>query len=81
MQALRPWLLEGAPSHYRDAGLSLYRDEASGHYWLEQGNSPSNPYGGETAELINWPDPMAAMSMNSESDNSADAQKPQGRDR
>lgn len=81
MQALRPWLLEGAPSHYRDAGLSLYRDAASGHYWLEEGNSPNNPYGGETAELINWPDPMAAMSMNAESDNSADAQMPQGRDR
>ena len=66
MQALSPWLLEGAPSHYRDAGLSLYRDDASGHHWLEEGNSPSNPYGGDIEELINWSDPMAGMPMNTD---------------
>lgn len=59
MEALEPWLLEGAPVHYRDAGLALFRDMESARLWLQQGETPSNPYGDGAAEAIAWPDPMA----------------------
>ena len=63
MAALEPWLLEGAPIHYQDAGLSLFRDTETGHLWLQQGDSPNNPYGDAEAEIVAWPDPMAGMEM------------------
>lgn len=63
MDALEPWLIEGAPVHYRDAGLSLYRDTETGRLWLQQGATPSNPYGDGEAEIVVWPDPMAGMEM------------------
>ena len=65
MQALEPWLLEGAPVHYRDAGLTLYRDTETGRLWLQQSATPSNPYGDGEAETVAWPDPMAGMEMDS----------------
>lgn len=65
MQALEPWLLEGAPVHYRDAGLTLYRDTESGRLWLQQSATPSNPYGDGEAETVAWPDLMADMEMDS----------------
>lgn len=61
MGALEPWLLNGAPVHYRDAGLFLFRDTATGRIWLQEGDSPRNPYGGMEAEPVDWPDPMAEM--------------------
>ena len=64
VSALKPWLLEGAPQHYRDAGLTLYRDKATGHYWLQENGAVSNPYSADGEEKIDWPDPMAGMSMN-----------------
>ena len=65
MQALEPWLLEGAPVHYRDAGLTLYRDTETGRLWLQQSATPSNPYGDGEAETVAWPDPMAGIEMDS----------------
>ncbi|MGV6801808.1 MAG: efflux RND transporter periplasmic adaptor subunit [bacterium] len=59
LQALQPWLLEGAPIHYRDLGLFLFRDEASGELWLQEGSPPVNPYGKNGESVIVWPDPMA----------------------
>jgi len=61
MVALEPWLLEGAPVHYRDAGLSLFRETGSGRLWLQEDAAPRNPYGDGEAELIPWPDPMERM--------------------
>jgi Cu(I)/Ag(I) efflux system membrane fusion protein len=61
MQALEPWLIEGAPVHYREAGLTLFRDTASGRLWVQQGGTPRNPYGDSQADIILWPDPMAGM--------------------
>ncbi|MEQ8299982.1 MAG: efflux RND transporter periplasmic adaptor subunit [Hyphomonas sp.] len=61
MTALEPWLLEGAPIHYRDAGLSLFREDGTGRLWLQEGGKPRNPYGDKPAEAIDWPDPMAGM--------------------
>ena len=61
MAALEPWLLNGAPIHYRDAGLSLFRESDTGHLWLQESKEASNPYGNSPAELVKWPDPMARL--------------------
>lgn len=61
MAALEPWLLEGAPVHYRDAGLSLFRDTGSKRLWLQEGDAPRNPYSKGEAERVTWPDPMAEI--------------------
>ena len=44
-QALSPWLLQEMPTHYHALGIRLYQDVESGHYFIQQGDSPSNPYG------------------------------------
>ncbi len=59
--ALETWLLEGAPAHYDDAGLTLYLEDETGRLWLQQGDVPANPYGTNSATVIEWPDPMAGM--------------------
>ena len=56
--ALEPWLLRGAPAHYRNVGLILYRDK-NGKLWLQQGGPARNPYGTESFSRVEWPDPMA----------------------
>ena len=58
--ALEPWLLEGAPVHYRDLGLSMFRDTRTGRLWLQEGGRARNPYGGGEAQAVTWPDPMAS---------------------
>ena len=63
MEALEPWLLEGAPVHYRDAGLTLFREAGTDRLWLQEGPVPSNPYGDGKAETVSWPDPMAGMAI------------------
>lgn len=68
MAALEPWLLRGAPVHYRDNDLTLYREQDSGHLWLQQSGAPTNPYGDAAAEIVPWPDPMAGMDIASEPD-------------
>jgi Cu(I)/Ag(I) efflux system membrane fusion protein len=74
VSALKPWLLEGAPQHYRNAGLTLYRDEATGQHWLQEEDTPANPYSASGEERIDWPDPMADMSMNANGNEAGDAQ-------
>jgi len=44
-KALSPWLLQEMPTHYHALGIRLYQDVESGHYFIQQGDSPSNPYG------------------------------------
>ncbi|WP_306253275.1 efflux RND transporter periplasmic adaptor subunit [Parvularcula sp. IMCC14364] len=61
--ALEPWFLDGAPIHYRDLGLALFRDEASGNLWVQEGDAASNPFGNGPSVLIEWPDPMAGMAQ------------------
>ena len=63
MTALEPWLMDGAPAHYRDAGLAFYRETETGRAWLQKGSEPTNPYGTAQAEKLAWPDPMN-MNMN-----------------
>lgn len=61
MTALEPWLLGGAPVHYREAGLTLFKDMETGRLWLQEGDAPRNPYGDGEAERVAWPDPMAGL--------------------
>ena len=72
MSALEPWLLEGAPVHYSDAGLTLFRETASGHLWVQEGETPRNPYGAGNADIIPWPDPMAGLSTDVSSQRRSD---------
>ncbi len=58
MEGLRPWLLEGAPQHYAEEGLTLFR-AGEDRLWVQEGGDPVNPYGDGDAERIVWPDAMA----------------------
>lgn len=60
MEAFEPWLMEGAPQHYADEGLTLFRD-SNGYLWLQESRVPRNPYGDSEAELVAWPERMAAV--------------------
>lgn len=59
MNALEPWLLQGAPAHYEQQNLLLFSDRETGQLWLQQGGQAANPYGNGQARLVEWPDPMA----------------------
>ena len=59
VKALEPWLLNGAPQHYSNAGLTLHRDEASGRLWLQDRAPVMNPYGDGAAVRLPWPNPMS----------------------
>ncbi len=59
--AMEPWLMQGAPIRYRDAGVVFFVDDASGRGWIQEGDDPSNPYGDGSATQTPWPDPMAAI--------------------
>lgn len=61
IDALEPWLLRGAPIHYRDNGLVLYREQQTGRLWLQLSGRVLSPYGEGAAEIVPWPDPMAEM--------------------
>lgn len=55
MEALEPWLLLGAPSHYEKAGIWLFQDIGSHQLWLQEAQIAQNPYGTSEAEIISWP--------------------------
>jgi Cu(I)/Ag(I) efflux system membrane fusion protein len=59
MTALEPWLMSGAPSHYKSKGLTYYRDNETRRLWLQEGGLPANPYSSADATVIEWPNPMA----------------------
>ncbi len=60
-EVLSPWLLEGSPIHYRDAGLTLFQDDISQRLWLQEGTQAHNPYGNGKSTSIAWPDPMESI--------------------
>lgn len=76
MSALEPWLLRGAPVHYRDNDLILYREQDSGRLWLQQSGVLANPYGSGAADIMPWPDPMAGMDASPTPDAGARAVDP-----
>lgn len=59
MTAIDPWLISGAPSHYKSKGLIYYRDTETRRLWLQEGGLPANPYSSANATVIKWPNPMA----------------------
>ena len=54
--ALRPWLMTGAPDHYRSRKVIMVQDEASGRLWLQLFGRSLNPYGRAAGKLVPWPD-------------------------
>ncbi len=54
MQAIEPWMLEGAPQHYSGLDLKLYREIDTGRLWLQTSGEALNPYGDSNAELVSW---------------------------
>ena len=60
MEAMHPWLMNGAPQHYADKGLVLFED-AAGHRWLQEGGPASNPYGTEASRAVDWPQRTASV--------------------
>ncbi len=52
--ALKPWLLEGRPQHYKDKGLKLYMAHGLDTYWLQLGEEAQNPYGEGHPMKIDW---------------------------
>lgn len=61
--ALEPWFIDGAPIHYRDNGLMLYRENGTNKLWLQEGGDMRNPYSDADAQVVEWPDPMAGLDM------------------
>lgn len=59
--ALAPWWLNGAPAHYKQSGLALYRETTSDRLWIQTAGAPLNPFGSSKSEAVAWPDPMAEM--------------------
>lgn len=50
--ALKPWITEGKPQHYKEKGVQLFLDHGSGYYWLQLDDEMTNPYGqGHAVEI------------------------------
>ena len=43
--ALKPWILEGKPEHYKAKNLNIYMDHGLNKYWIQIGDKAQNPYG------------------------------------
>ncbi len=54
-EAIRPWLMEGAPKHYADKKVAVFREEESGRQWVQRGTNPVNPFGNGKGTLVPWP--------------------------
>ncbi len=59
--ALKPWLLEGKPQHYKSKGLGLYMAHGLDVYWLQLGDEVQNPYRDGHPMKIDWPDKVDAI--------------------
>ena len=53
--ALKPWLLEGAPQHYKEKGVTLFEGHSDDRLWLQLSGPSANPYGSGHAMKIEWP--------------------------
>ena len=54
--ALEPWMRDGAPEHYREKKVAMYRDAGSGRNWLQLEGKPFNPYGNGKSSHRPWPE-------------------------
>ena len=72
-EALKAWMLEGAPKHYMERKVALHTDKKSGRIWIQLEGEPINPYGRGESEIIAWPE--TAPSEGSPSDEAAKSAK------
>ena len=54
VDALKPWIMEGAPGHYQGKQVVMFSDALDRH-WLQIGARPFNPFGSEPAEAVPYP--------------------------
>lgn len=59
VEALKSWVLEGKPAHYRGKGLRLFIDHGTGYYWLQLEEKMLHPYGEGHAVEIEIPSETA----------------------
>ncbi len=64
--ALRPWVLNGAPDHYRERGVALFREIGGARLWLQLKGDPVNPYSRAPGEQVPSPDEPASPVANDE---------------
>ncbi|MEC9291370.1 MAG: efflux RND transporter periplasmic adaptor subunit [Pseudomonadota bacterium] len=60
VKALKPWITEGKPKHYKDKGIKLYLDHGTGFYWLQLDGVMAHPYGAGHAVEVDLPDEVNA---------------------
>jgi len=60
VMALKPWITEGRPKHYKDKGVKLYLDHGTGFYWLQLEDDIVHPYGDGHAVEVELPDEVDA---------------------
>ena len=60
VRILRPWVEEGRPERYRERGVHLLVDPATGEPWLQVGARPLNPHDPSASGTQLWPPPDAA---------------------
>jgi len=57
ISALEPWLMEGAPGHYQERKVVLFKDARSVRKWLQMAGKPRDPYSSGASVMIPWPKP------------------------
>ncbi|ABK45870.1 transcriptional regulator, Fis family [Magnetococcus marinus MC-1] len=56
VQALQPWIQQGAAQHYQAKGLHLFQHQGSpARYWLQLGAEAASPYGPGPSQAIPYP--------------------------
>jgi len=79
--ALEPWMRDGAPGHYAEKKVALYRETEGRRSWVQMAGKPLNPYGRGRSELVAWPRPNtveAADAVNSEPPDASQAKPANG---
>jgi len=56
VEALTPWLREGAPRHYLEKKLLMFKDLESGRTWVQLQGRALNPYGRGEVAAMPWPE-------------------------
>lgn len=58
--SLRPWVISGAPDHYRKKKLALFQEKSGGRLWLQLSGRALNPYGRGPGRQLPWPEPKSS---------------------
>lgn len=73
--ALRPWILLGAPDHYRERKVALFKESDGKRVWLQQEGKALNPYGKGSGTQVPWLEKTAPSPASTPN---ASADKPSG---